>query len=103
MRIGSNQAVVNGGDPGGLKNGTNFQVSTGRGPARARAAPGLGRAWAGPAAAWYFLFILDIFRYFWIYIFGYIFGIFLVYFSMKHLTIRDKAEDQQHSPNTRNA
>ena len=45
--------------------------TTAHGPSRDRAAPGLGRAWAGPAAAWYFVFILDIlymFGYVWIYV-----------------------------------
>ena len=47
---------------------------TGRpGTARPRAWPGPGRA--GPAAAWYFVCIFDILD-----IFGYMFGIFLVYF-----------------------
>ena len=45
------------------------------GPDRDRAAPGLGRAWAGPGRPWYFVFILDVTWY----IFGYVMLYFWIY------------------------
>ena len=58
------------------------------GAARSRAgpcaAPSLGRAWAGPAVAWYFVCILNIFDISWIYlVLGYMFGILLICFVPK--------------------
>ena len=61
---------------------TKYQAAAG--PAQARPKPGAARsgagrarlrAWAGPAAAWYFVFILDILDISWIYLY-----IFLVFF-----------------------
>ena len=86
---------------------TRYKMPSGRrpGPAQARPKPGpridrpgsvRPRAWAGPAALWYFIFILDVLEIYWIY-FIYFWFTFVSHFSFSGLRLSRASLSPIHS------